>query len=83
MKFTMILTGLLALAGCTKQAEFTQRAGVEFTVDKLFTVDGCTVHRFYDGGHARYFTNCKGSVNWEERCGKGCTRPESVDGGQP
>lgn len=77
------LTALIVLAGCTKQAESTQQAGVEFTVERLFTVDGCTVHRFHDGGYARYFTNCKGSVSWERPCGKACKQPESVDGGQP
>lgn len=45
------------------------------------TVDGCTVYRFYDSGYKRYFTNCKGSTEWRENCGKNCSRNVSVDGG--
>lgn len=82
-KIALLLTALIVLVGCTKQAEYTQQAGVEFTVEKLFTVDGCTVHRFYDGGYARYFTNCKGSVSWVKPCSNACKQSESVDGGQP
>jgi len=68
---------LLALAGCEKPAEQSQRAGTEFIVDKLFTVDQCTVYRFADGGRSRYFTNCPGSTSYTESCGKNCT----YDGG--
>lgn len=77
------LIALLVVAGCQKQAESTTRAGLEFQVDKLFTVDGCTVYRFQDGGRSRYFTNCSGSTSWEESCGKNCTQDGSVQGGAP
>lgn len=62
------LAAALVLSGCQKQAETTTRAGVEFQVDKLFTIDGCTVYRFADGGYPRYFTNCSGSAEWVESC---------------
>lgn len=52
-----------------------------FNVVKLFTVDGCSVYRFDDGHYSRYFTNCKGTVEWTEKSGKS-KRPMSVSGGQ-
>lgn len=74
---TVLVAVVLALSGCTKQAEETTAAGVgEFQVDRLFTVDGCTVYRFEDAGRNRYFSRCSGSssVTWqtEEPCGKNC-----------
>ena len=81
MKY-LIIFSLLFLTACDKvQPETTQKVGVDATVEKLFTVDGCTVYRFYDSGYKRYFTNCKGSTQWNEGCGKGCTRPVEVPGG--
>lgn len=73
----------ISLSGCmeAKKAETSTSAGTEFVVDKLFTVDGCTVYRFEDGGRLRYFTNCSGSTQWHESCGKNCTRPNGIEGG--
>lgn len=65
-----LATSLLALAGCGKPAESSVRAGSDFKVDKLFTVDGCTVYRFSDAGHWRYFTNCSGSTAYTNTVGK-------------
>ena len=79
MKIILALAIALALTGCTKPAETSTQVGLEFVVDKLFTHEGCTVYRFSDGGHSRYFTNCSGSVSWAESCGKGCTRSMNVD----
>lgn len=39
-------------------------------VERLFTVDGCTVYRFYDNG-TRHFASCPGSTVIHQ-CGKGC-----------
>lgn len=75
----LALIAALALVGCAKPAETSTAAGVDFVVDKLFTHEDCTVYRFYDGGSARYFTNCSGSTSWKESCGKGCTREVGVD----
>lgn len=80
------LASVLALTGCEgrKPAEESQRAGVEFQVDRLFTVDGCTVYRFSDNGYLRYFTNCSGSTQWDDtyQCGKSqCKRPQGIQGG--
>jgi hypothetical protein len=77
-KFIITLALLTILTGCTKQAESSSAAGVEFRVDRLFTHDSCTVYRFSDGGIYRYFVKCEGaatsSTEWHESCGKNCTR---------
>lgn len=65
MKKTMLLLVLLSLTGCYKDPESTTPAGRGFEVEKLFTVDNCTVYRFSDGGRAVYFSNCKGRTDYE------------------
>lgn len=79
MKTVFAILTLTILTGCSKPAETSTAVGREFVVDKLFTHEGCTVYRFEDSGYKRYFTNCNGSVNWQESCGKHCTRPVGVD----
>jgi hypothetical protein len=80
---TAICLVLAALAGCGKDPETTQKVNAQFTVDTLFTKDGCTVYRFFDYGAERYFTNCRGTVEWKQGCGKNCTRDVVVSGGEP
>ncbi len=79
-RLALCLLLLATLAGCQGEAESTTRAGSDFKVDRLFKVDGCTVYRFNDGGRARYFTNCAGSTQWEEDCGKNCSQQSGVTG---
>lgn len=86
-RIALALALLAALTGCAekKAAEASSAAGVEFSVDRLFTHDGCTVYRFSDAGHLRYFTRCDGasssSAQWTitQPCGKGCTRTLNKD----
>ncbi len=78
MKTLLAVLAIAVLSGCGKPAETSTAVGREFVVDKLFTHEGCTVYRFYDGG-TRYFTNCSGSTSWTEQCGKGCTRQVGID----
>jgi hypothetical protein len=78
MKHIVLIALVALLAGCSKQAETSTAVGAEFVVDKLFTHEGCTVYRFYDGGTTRYYTNC-GSTVWTRDCGKNCTRQEGID----
>lgn len=80
IKVAITAISIGALLGCAKQAETTTSRG-DFVVDTLFTVDGCTVYRFRDLGSARYFTNCSGSTEWRESCGKNCVREVSISGG--
>lgn len=79
MKSLLAILVIAVLAGCSKPAETSTAVGAEFVVDKLFTHEGCTVYRFIDGGNARYYTNCSGSTNWTEGCGKNCTRQMAID----
>lgn len=81
MKTTLIILAIAVLPGCSQQGEVTVSVNNRFTVDKLFTHEGCTVYRFYDGGAYRYYTNCSGSTQWVEGCGKGCVRQNGVSGG--
>jgi hypothetical protein len=45
-------------------------------------MDGCKVYRFYDGNY-HYITKCGDRVttqkNWDESCGKACTRHKTED----
>jgi len=45
-------------------------------------IDGCKVYRFYDGNY-HYVTRCGANVvtrkNWNENCGKACTRHRTED----
>ena len=70
-------SSLRAYVGCLRQASRALNpAGVGFSVDRLFTHEGCTVYRFGDAGEYRYFTKCDGaassSSSWSETrpCGK-------------
>lgn len=63
MKKLIIAIFALLLAGCDKDPEVVTQVGNDFKVGRLFTTDGCTVYRFYDGGRNVYFTNCTGSTS--------------------
>ena len=62
MRGKLILLSVLLLAGCDKAPESITTAGDDFRVGKLFTVDDCTIYRFYDGGRNVYFSNCRGQT---------------------
>ena len=81
MKAIIVLLAVATLTGCQKQAESTQAAGSGFNVEKLFTVGGCSVYRFRDGMRPIYYTNCKGSTQTQQSCGKNCSYTQSVSGG--
>jgi hypothetical protein len=77
-KLLMIMLTMLLVA-CGKPATGPATPVGQFVVERLFTVDGCTVHRFYDHGHARYFTNCRGSVGTAYTQSQGKTSQTIVD----
>lgn len=86
MKRLIILIMAIAASACTKQAmeSSTPSGNSNFTVDKLFTQDGCTVYRFYDAGK-RYFVKCTSGdarTEWREQCGKNCSRPVEIPTGR-
>lgn len=74
-----LILALLILTSCQREGIKTEQTNnKEFDVTLLFEKDGCKVYRFYDGGYYRYFTTCKGSIQWEESCGKNCTNPMEI-----
>ena len=80
MRNTLIVSVvLLALTGCGKESESSVNVRGDFVVEKLFTYEGCTMHRFVDQGNYKYYTNC-GSTQWREACGKNCSRDAGVMG---
>lgn len=83
MKALIVLLAVSTLTGCQKQAESTQAAGSGFNVEKLFTVEGCSVYRFRDAMRPIYYTNCKGATHTTESCGKNCSYSHNVVGGRP
>lgn len=61
---------VILLVGCVKAPnKIDTTNNPEFTVDLLFEHEGCKVYRFQDDG-SKYFTNCKGSVQWSNLSGK-------------
>ena len=80
MKQLYILLLAIFVSGCAKPAESREETPTGFSVERLFTVDDCTVYRFLDSGNYRYFTNCAGTTSWGESCGKGCWRDGGVSG---
>lgn len=70
------------LVGCEKQALGpTPTDNQHFEVERLFTVNGCTVYRFEDANRGHYFSSCKGSTASPQNCGKGCVRDEEIPTG--
>ena len=79
-QFLILVFCFLGLSSCyriiTPQTDLVS-SNPTAKVQLLFEVDGCKVYRFYDGGAARYFTNCRNgnsSIGWVESCGKNCIR---------
>ena len=71
-----IISSVLFLTACQKDAESSARVGHEFKVEKLFTHEGCTVYRFFDDRRV-YYTNCQGST--QSSCGKNCEQTVETD----
>lgn len=62
MKKIISLLIIIALfAGCYGDPKEKIQNG-NFEVQYLFEQDGCKVYRFFDGGRAVYFSNCKGKM---------------------
>lgn len=72
----------LLVASCTRIGTPVEvrDAKDNFEVEKLFTVDGCSVYRFYSDG-SKYFTNCSGSTQWAAQEGK-VSVTKNISGGK-
>ena len=82
MNKLVVALSCLILAACSEPAESTaSSSNPNVSVEKLLTVDDCTVYRFQDAGYNRYFSNCKSGrseVTYQLNCGKNCSRPETI-----
>lgn len=85
IRAAITLAALVLMAGCKAGRpvpEAAAQVGNGYSVERLFTHDGCTVYRFLDYGDRRYFTRCDGAASaevfWKEACGKTCSRQMSV-----
>lgn len=83
MRFVIAFFVGLFVTACSRQPVLVERTNnPEIVVEKLFTYDGCNVYRFNDG-NSRYFAKCgqvAADTNWNETCGKGCSRNVGVIG---
>lgn len=63
-KITLISVISLALfCSCLNEAHNkVETTNSNFEVEFLFEKDGCKIYRFIDGGHAVYWTDCRGKV---------------------
>lgn len=86
MKKYLIAAAAVFLVSCNKQAQETiQIQNSEFKVDFLFENDGCKVYRFFDGGRAIYYTDCKGETTaiHTESAGKNSRREVTATDRKP
>lgn len=74
----LILLSAVLLSGCNHDPVDVKTAGNGVNVGKLFTVDGCTVYRFSDGGNSIYFSNCNGQTQYDYSDGKTSHRVQSL-----
>jgi hypothetical protein len=56
-KILLAATMIAVFTGCYKDPQSTKTEGNGVKVELLFVHDGIKVYRFFDGGHAHYFTN--------------------------
>ena len=79
MKKSLWLALCLVLLGCSKDpVSSTSTNNPDVTLSLLFEHDGVKVYRFYDGGHAVYYTDARGKTAWQQSNGK-TSSPKSVE----
>lgn len=79
MKANLLLVFALLLTGCVRDgASPTPTDNPNFPLAKLFTVNDCTMYRFYDDGY-RWFMTCPGYTEYTRGCGKGCSTNEVIE----
>jgi len=60
---TIFLLGYLLLSSCAGDALEVSNIG-DYTVDELFTKNGCTMYRFSDAGRYIYWSDCSGKTQY-------------------
>lgn len=79
MRYVVVLA-LVLLAGCEdgpKPLRSQKTNNNDYSVDYLFTQDGCKVYRFSDKGYWHHFTTC-GEAMTQHSCGKSCTKDDNI-----
>lgn len=80
MRLALAIVVCFMLSGCYADPSYkSQSSNPKVEVQLLFEYDGCSVYRFWDGGYARYFVNCRSgsSVEYNEYQGK-TSRTDSI-----
>ena len=75
--FGALILGTFMLSGCFNEPQSIEHTGIDdkVQIDFLFEKDGIKMYRFFDGGHAHYFTTNgetmtiqhSGKTSYEER----------------
>lgn len=68
-KVFLFLFVTVLLTSCYKDPQSSEKTGIDIQVDFLFEKDGVKVYRFFDGGHAHYFTT-QGETISPQKSGK-------------
>ena len=64
-KVFLLLAISIVFFSCAKKEQATENtSNSNINVEFLFEKEGCKVYRFYDNGHAVYFTDCKGRTEY-------------------
>lgn len=61
LTLVLLLTAMI-VTGCGVEPAKESIQHGNFTVELLFTQDGCNMYRFYDGNKYVYWANCAGTV---------------------
>jgi hypothetical protein len=79
----IVLAAALILGGCSAKPLSSEKTdNPEVRADYLATIDGCRLWRVNTGNRYVFLARCTDrnttSTQWEESCGKACTRHEMV-----
>ncbi len=77
MKYIILGLMIVSLTACQGKAEESNTTG-DFQVERLFTHEGCTSYRYYDGGRYIHYTTCGVTSTSTYSCGKNCTQSDEV-----
>lgn len=69
----MLIVIIVSFSSCVKKAKESVQNG-NFTIEYLFTQDGCKVYRFTDGSRYIYWVNCAGKIDSDYTTSTGKSR---------
>jgi hypothetical protein len=68
-KLLAVALASLWVSGCLEPEE-PKTGGAAYELEMLFEHDGCRVYRFDYYGRSIFYTDCRGSTDWEQRAHK-------------